>query len=708
MNQEETNILNRTSAPLEELFELDFALMGKLFKTNFRKILAISLSMLGVLSLGILFFPEKYTAQTTLFLNLSDIPGVVKQTEGVNVLKASALGGGPDPFKNQEELLKNPYLLTHVLTALQPLNHAYHLHFRETKNLKRVLNEEHPSDTVFIKLYATWSDPKIAEKILNVYLKAYQELSETLNMQPLVERRQSLEKELLMAENKLLSTTRKFQGYEESQKVIDLEEESKLLLEQLDHFEEQYNADQASMVSLNTQSQQIQSQLHLDPQSALNAVAIASGPENSYQHLLDELRTSEREYQMNALIYTDKTPSIQQSKEKIKVLKKQIHEYETLSIGHPLPPHKIVIGDEVRTEMVKQLATIETQAKGIADKQKVTQAQIQNLELQLNTIPQKQSSNGQFTMERQHWLNVVTQLRTSLADIEIQALYKKLFILAPPAVAEHPDFPNRRHLFGFAILLSFLLPTGLILIPRYREYVQPSYLENAFGIPVLSSMVSNGIRKPENDAAYYTAAFKLKRLRQQMQNNTFSFAPITENHSATVLNLAKVLAKGNERVLLIDACLRFAPLSNLLAGQQQDRSGLSDLMKSFLSSSTLLTEPSSSVILTHAEPYILKTHNHDNLYILPAGQCLAQPFETLSHPILSEIILSLSETFDWVLINLPSLSSESPDYVVLLPLSAAIIVTLDTLTSKQQVRKAISKVEQVDQSVSGALYTVLS
>lgn len=147
-----------------------------------------------------------------------------------------------------------------------------------------------------------------------------------------------------------------------------------------------------------------------------------------------------------------------------------------------------------------------------------------------------------------------------------------------------------------------------------------------------------------------------------------------EGKSITLLNLAISLAEDGHKVLLIDSDLRRPAQARLLVEKQTP--GLSNV----LAEQTLLEEA------IHKDQY-------PNLDMLFAGDIPPNPSELLGSEKMRELIETLSERYDYILVDTPPVNLVSDTSIIASLLDGVLLLVRQGQTTKDMVRKAVANLE---------------
>lgn len=163
---------------------------------------------------------------------------------------------------------------------------------------------------------------------------------------------------------------------------------------------------------------------------------------------------------------------------------------------------------------------------------------------------------------------------------------------------------------------------------------------------------------------------------------------VSEGKSVTAANLSLTLAAAGLRVVLVDCDLRRPRVAEYLG--LEGGAGLSD------------------VLVGRAEPDdVLQTWGRDGLRILAAGRIPPNPSELLGSETMDALIGTLSESFDYVILDAPPTLAVTDATVVGKKSSGILMVAAAGRTKKHGLDEAIRSHEAVSVPVSGIIVTML-
>ncbi|UBQ04257.1 CpsD/CapB family tyrosine-protein kinase [Curtobacterium sp. TXMA1] len=160
-----------------------------------------------------------------------------------------------------------------------------------------------------------------------------------------------------------------------------------------------------------------------------------------------------------------------------------------------------------------------------------------------------------------------------------------------------------------------------------------------------------------------------------------------EGKTTTIANLAVALAEGGQRTVVIDSDLRRPNLANVMG--VEGSVGLSDLL------------------IGRAElEDVLQPWGTSGLQLLPAGTIPPNPSELLGSPAFAALIESVSEEFDYVLVDTPPLGSVSDAALVSASVQNMLLVVASGRVRRADVSASIESLRTVGAAVQGAVVTM--
>lgn len=193
----------------------------------------------------------------------------------------------------------------------------------------------------------------------------------------------------------------------------------------------------------------------------------------------------------------------------------------------------------------------------------------------------------------------------------------------------------------------------------------------------------------------FTAVEQYKLLRTNLsftlpQDEKCSIIGITsamrgEGKSTTAVNLSYVLAESGKKVLLIDGDMRIPSIAKKMG--IENNFGLTDLLRG----------------ATSVQMGTLKYPEHTNWYIMPSGALPPNPSELLGSTRMKNVINTLSENFDCIVIDLPPVNLVSDALAVSKYISGMIVVIREDYTEKKELETCFRQLKLSDVNVLGCV-----
>lgn len=161
-----------------------------------------------------------------------------------------------------------------------------------------------------------------------------------------------------------------------------------------------------------------------------------------------------------------------------------------------------------------------------------------------------------------------------------------------------------------------------------------------------------------------------------------------EGKTFTSINLAWSIAQTDKRVLLIEGDMRLPTISK--------RTGL-------------LPTPGLSNLLVGLEQKIKVVQNYTSkLSILVAGDIPPNPSELLTSKRMHSLIETISEKYDYIIIDLPPVTSVSDALIVSKYVSGMLVVSRQDYCYKASFNDTIRQLEQVNAKILGVVFNASS
>ncbi|MDU2830327.1 MAG: CpsD/CapB family tyrosine-protein kinase [Anaerococcus sp.] len=160
-----------------------------------------------------------------------------------------------------------------------------------------------------------------------------------------------------------------------------------------------------------------------------------------------------------------------------------------------------------------------------------------------------------------------------------------------------------------------------------------------------------------------------------------------EKNTKALYDIAKSFASDGLKVVILDFDLRVSKLDKLL--QLENNFGLTD----FFFDNKDINE------------ILIKDKNQENLSILLSGKNPNNPIEILDSSKVKNMIIDLSEKFDYIFINIPPVDLLADGAIVSTYCDGIILSFKYNDTRKEELERAIINLKKVDANIIGLIMT---
>ncbi len=541
------------------------------------------------------------------------------------------------------------------------------------KNLKLSQIEEGDINTRIFEVVYTDNDSLKTQHVLEAMQKVYQDYNLQQDKLRLEQGLTFINEGLPTAQDKLTQAEGALEQFRESQHLIDPEQQAKTVAEALNSVEKQQLETQIQYQAAQARFHALQEQLTLSPEEARVATRLSES--SRYQELLNQLQQTELALAEQQIIFTNADPDIQklleQRQSQLVLLQQEVERVlgeiplqlkvtpeELLKTGQ-LSSVDIALARQL-TETQSELLALQAQLQSLAQSE-------QELRVQLNQFPSLIAKYNQLQPEVEIQRLTIEQLLEKRQEISLEITRGgfKWQLVEPPQVGEQiapslkknlalgvvvglflggiaafirESFDDRVHssdelkqkvalpLLG---IIPKLLPlqTNHALMPlpfRKNQAQNATILQNIYGLPFRESL----------DLIYKN--IQLLTSPTQIKSLLVTSALRGAGKSTLVLGLALSAARLHQKVLLIDANLRYPKLHEQL--NLSNEQGLSN----FLSSETPLPNINQLSVLGLS------------VDILTAGSKPNDPVKLLSSQKMRQLMSEFEKIYDLILLDTTS------------------------------------------------------
>ena len=562
--------------------------------------------------------------------------------------------------------------------------------------LQKRVKVSNARDTDILEVSVSSPFPEEAALLTNAICEAYMRKDIEWNADQAMSVKEFVSEQLASQRKEISDVENQLSSYMKKQNIYELTGNAEKLLEKLVEAESRYNDAQAEYNILKKRQDFIVQKLS-EEEKALSA-KISQNVDQQSKELKARIKREEKALIAMAGEGGVREPSYNAKKQQLDMLKQRLQELTRNMIAGELAFSSKarqyqfdLISEQLQTDV--RLAEL----KYVAEEYRRSK---NYYESQLNRLPQKQLNYARLQRDREVLNNTYTFLKEKLEEsrIKIASEVGKVVIVGaafPPTVPVAPDL-KKNLLIG--LILGLGLGGAFVFV---REMLDQTLKDDAFledhgyvplaAIPYVGedngqdlqgalmksieqiteflpsfngngkkaskrkkvrlqgkAVPSSGKRKPLLMADRLSSPFA-ESFRDLRTNIVFSQADrelksilvtgteISEGKSTVCTNLAYAFAINGKRVLVVDCDLRRPSLHRMFSRQRVP--GLSDYLAG---------------LEADVDPLIQPTM-HENLFLFPVGNNTPNPNELLGSNKMSELIKTLEEEWDYVILDSPPL-----------------------------------------------------
>ncbi len=315
---------------------------------------------------------------------------------------------------------------------------------------------------------------------------------------------------------------------------------------------------------------------------------------------------------------------------------------------------------------------------------------------------------GRSLQTRSNQLQAMAALQTGDAELVQSA-----------AVPRSPSSPSTKRNGALGVLLGLLVGVGLAFgAARFdRRIRDPSDLEDAYGVPLLGTVstrrsyaaIGRSVLPPSEAEPFALLRARLRyfNVDRDVRSLLVTSATLGEGKTTVALGLAIAeAAAGNSNVALVEADLRRPVLARRL--DVDPMPGLAEVLSRNYEMEAAMRQLSTRRAARLAVPGLdSRTYSRGSFTLIPAGAQPPNPAELLESRAMSELLSSLTQQFDLVVIDTPS-PSVVPDAMPLLRLvNGTVIVARLNRTTRDAAQHLREQLEKLQSPTLGVVATAV-
>jgi capsular exopolysaccharide synthesis family protein len=554
-------------------------------------------------------------------------------------------------------------------------------------------------DTRLIEIRFQHENPEIARKVADTWAEVFNRSTLDSRYESTRDSGRFLEKSISKYKIKVKEASEQLHNYRRDKQIIDTGEKDNLVVARLSSLN-------GMLLAAENERQKLQA-IYEASRAVTDPGELAEVQRDEAVINLNKRLTEMRQQRAQLLVkYTPEWPEVKQVEEQIKQLDGELKTTYQRIITRIKTQYDAAVGQEnsLRGDFVRQKNEALVQSEGMITAK----------------LLQQEVDTNQAMLEK---------LLDSQNQVEVQAagVYKSnIHIKEYSALPRVPVAPKRLNNILLSFILSLIGGIGLVLfldyinnkiesvedIDRYLRLpalgVIPMFEGGKAGkllgrggaeskemVPAGGGVKGNSVILTDVDATSPIAE-SYRQLRTSLLLSSAGHAPKTllitssqpaEGKTTTSVNTAISLAQTGAAVLIVDADLR-RPRVHKIFGLKNN-AGLCN----FLAGDADLA----SLIQT-AMP---------NLYVLPVGPLPPNPAELLGSARMKQVVETLSQNFDYVVIDSPPVASFADSLILSAMVEGVIIVVKGGVTSREMAQRTKSLLQSVGAKILGVVVNQL-
>ncbi|MBI45078.1 MAG: hypothetical protein CMG66_02800 [Candidatus Marinimicrobia bacterium] len=583
-----------------------------------------------------------------------------------------------------------------------------------------VLNKR---NTDAIKITVKSKSPIESKLIANVLIDVYRERDLNWLTAEMGHLKNFLSSQLKQKEKELNQIEEKLKKFQEEKKIFGLEDNSKLILENLTDIESRYN-NILAMIDINSHKiKHINDLLTIDEKEFSESVTNTIN--DRLFALKNELALSEAELVSLETQYGKNHAALELLNNKIEILKSNLKDETRVLISQGVAVANPIDYRQGLMDSVIHFKTI----KGILESKAISYKKlVDSYDAKLSSLPEKMLEYARLERQRVIQAETFSFMSTKLEEARIGEASKlgKIRIIDHAIVDSKPISPNKLMNLISGILFAIACSVAIAFLIDYSDQTIKSIeLIEKKGIPILSMVpdltnlnVHGKSRKNiEQLKAYITdnqierkliayedpkspvsEAYRSLRTSLLYTSNKdmkgqcvlLSSCGPGEGKTTTVANLAVTYSTLGKKVLLIDSDLR-KPVNHKVFKVSR-----SPGFSSYLSGQK-----------NDIEEIINKTYV-DNLDILSAGITPPNPSELLESDTLGELMHTLKQKYDIILIDTPPLIAVADAYILMKYIDKFVLIVRAGVTEKGAFERVCSELQYGNFPITGVVMNAMT
>ena len=669
-----------------------------------------SIVMVSVFGLAaVITFSQKlvYESQGKLVFSKKDAVSSLSSLNNIAVGDLGGLTNTSNPIDTESEIIRSYPIVSKTITSLGLKNSDGQT--ISSESFLRNLNLKSIRGTDVLQISYRSTNPQEAKNVVNALINNYLESNINSNRSEAKAARDFLSSQLPKVEDQVKQAEVNLRNFKEKNKVVILDTEAKTGLESLSKVNATINEIQGQLAAVETRSQSLQNEMRLNTQEAIDLTALSQS--TSVQQALTEYNSIQKDIAVARTIYSNQHPNIVSLTLKETALKQELESRVAQTIGKSLPQQTRQVG-LLTQSFTQELVKSEVERLALRSQLGELQNVYTSNRRRLDSLPRLEQEQLQLQRQLSVAQGTYEQLLKQFQSVQIienQNVGNARLVEegSVPSKAIYPIISLNLSLGGFlAILLG--LGTALLLESMDRSLKDIEEAQLLLDLPLLGTVplvageVNNNIGYSAQNPRLLIEqphalinAFEIiqTNLKFSLPDRNLQVLMVTsstpgEGKSFSASNLATVMSRKGQRVLLIDADMR-RPRQHKI-WQKPNIKGLSNIL----------------INQTCLEDAIIQTL--PNLDLLTAGTSPPNPLSLLDSQSMEDLIKFARQNYDFVIVDTSPLMAVADPLVISNFVDGTLLVVRLGQVHSQEVVMAKALLDQSKVPVLGMLLNGIS
>ena len=522
-------------------------------------------------------------------------------------------------------------------------------------------------DTKIVSISYSNKNPAMARLVADAVVKAYMDEMLEIKLSTSSYSVKWMTDKAQQEREKLEFSERELQRFMRENDLVTVEDKLTVLPQKLSEFGRQISLAEAQKKELQDQLSQIRA-------AGKDLDKLESIPTLASSEVLKSIR--DRIYKANQAIqelskkYGPKHPKMIKATDELRILNNE-KRYEIDRILSSISNSYDLAAS--REKSMKELLA-ETKGEMLGSNEKFMQYQIMKREVDSNRV-----------------MYETLQAGIKQEGVTDQSQSVNIWVMKKADLPGAPSKPNKKRNLLLGMILGLFGGVGLAFFIEYLDNTVKGaqQLEEKFGLTVLGS-IEEMRDKDKNIESFITQnplsplAESYRLIRSGLLLSSAEHPPKTmlvtsmnakEGKTSTTANIARILAQGGSRVLIVDCDLRRPRMHEIFPVKNEP--GLS----SFLSGAT--------------DENVVRAIRGENIFLIPSGPIPPAPAELLGSEKMKMLIKSLSEKFDFILLDSPPVQNVTDSLTLSQYVEGTIVVVRAGKTTNEELESGMKKLHDV-------------